>query len=385
MMNAAISDAHNPTAKAQMLRQRHAAARAARSAWESRWQDCYAMALPLAGAVRTGSMGTNQVNRGDIPLYDGTAADAVDQLAASLLAQLTPPWSRWFAFQPGSDVDPAQHGPAASLLDDASRRAQGHFDRSNFIVELLLLPTATEDGRLDPDLLRGYDDALDLREAGGRRVLSLGGKRLISASAFWDPAFGAPRKAHGKSGDGSVVAAVFTDNEGRHYLHRIAYLQHDPARLNETDAATQLCEQVASCVQALHLPAIRVEGNGLGKFLPGLLRQALGRIDCGASVVEHVSRQAKAARILAAFDAPLAAGRLYAHDSVLASPLILEMREWRPGSSTTRDDGLDAVAGCLLAEPVRLTQSTRPQRQDWRQGSDSLTVPADFDPLKREG
>jgi hypothetical protein len=135
-MNATPSDAQTPSAKAQMLRQRHAAARAARSAWESRWQDCYAMALPLAGQMRAGSIGTNQVNRADIPLFDGTAADAVDQLAASLLAQLTPPWSRWFAFQPGSDVDPAAKGQAASLLDDASRRAQGHFDRSNFIVEI---------------------------------------------------------------------------------------------------------------------------------------------------------------------------------------------------------------------------------------------------------
>lgn len=383
-MNATPSDAQTPSAKAQMLRQRHAAARAARSAWESRWQDCYAMALPLAGQMRAGSIGTNQVNRADIPLFDGTAADAVDQLAASLLAQLTPPWSRWFAFQPGSDVDPAAKGQAASLLDDASRRAQGHFDRSNFIVELLLQPTAAEDGRLDPDLLRSYGDELDLREAGGRLVLSLGGKRLVSASAFWDPAFGAPRKGRAKGGDGSVVAAVFTDGDGRHYLHRIAYLQHDPARLGETDAATQLCDQVASFVQALHLPSIRVEGNGLGKFLPGLLRQALSRIDCGASVVEHVSHQAKQTRILAAFDAPLAAGRLHAHDSVLASPLILEMREWRPGISATRDDGLDAVAGCLLAEPVRLTQAARPQRRDWRHGNDNLNARAEFDPLKRE-
>ncbi|MBP7062746.1 portal protein [Ferrovibrio sp.] len=117
--------------KVQALRQRHAAAKAARSLWESRWQECYAMALPLAA----GNSGTNQVNNAEA-LYDGTAADAVEQFAASLLAQLTPPWSRWFAFQPGSDMAPAQHGQAASLLDDAARRAQGHFDRSNFIVEI---------------------------------------------------------------------------------------------------------------------------------------------------------------------------------------------------------------------------------------------------------
>lgn len=126
----------NPTTdKADALRRRFAAAKAARLPWESRWQECYALTLPLA-APATGSMRTNQVNSAAMPLYDGTAADAVDQLAASLLAQLTPPWSRWFAFQPGSDLDPASAGPAASLLDDASRRAQAQFDRSNFVVEI---------------------------------------------------------------------------------------------------------------------------------------------------------------------------------------------------------------------------------------------------------
>lgn len=366
----------------EALRRRYAAAKAARAAWESRWQECYAMTLPLAGPANTG---TNRVNSAEIPLFDGTAADAVEQLAASLLAQLTPPWSRWFAFQPGNDLDGhPEQGQAASLLDAASRRAQGHFDRSNFIVEMLLQPTSSQEGRLDAGLLRSYGAELDSREAGGRLVLNLQGRRLVSASAFWDPAYGARRSGQNNrsGGDGSVVAALFSDDDGRFYLHRIAYLSHDPARLTEQDAAGQLCDQVAALLRDLHLPGIRVETNGLGKFLPGLLRHALARIDYGAAVVEHVSQQAKAARILAAFDAPLAAGRLYAHDSVLASPLITEMREWRPGQASARDDGLDAVAGCLLAEPVRLGLAARPQRQDWRPGGGQHKAGADFDPFK---
>ena len=54
------------------------------------WRDCYAHALPLRSAF-----GTTATRTAD-PLFDGTAPDAVDQLAASLLAELTPPWSRWF-------------------------------------------------------------------------------------------------------------------------------------------------------------------------------------------------------------------------------------------------------------------------------------------------
>jgi len=50
----------NPTTdKADALRRRFAAAKAARLPWESRWQECYALTLPLA-APATGSMRTNQ-------------------------------------------------------------------------------------------------------------------------------------------------------------------------------------------------------------------------------------------------------------------------------------------------------------------------------------
>ena len=41
------------------------------------------------------------------------------------------------------------------------------------------------------------------------------------------------------------------------------------------------------------------------------------------------------------------------HKSVWRTPFVAEMREWQPISGA-RDDGLDAVAGCLLAEPVRI-------------------------------
>ena len=252
---------------------------------------------------------------------------------------------------------------------------------AKFASQMLLQPTAAEDGRLDPDLLRPYGEEIALRQAGGHWQLSIGERRMLSASCWWDPAYGAPRK-----GDGSVIAAVFGDGEGRYFLHRVQYLQHDPRRLEEEDAATQLCRQVARFLRDLHLPAVRIESNGLGKFLPGLLRRELAQTADedwpGAAVIECSSRQAKAARILAAFDAPLAAGAIYAHDSVLASPFLVEMREWRPNLAHMRDDGLDAVAGCLLSEPVRLNAQPKPagKRRDWRSGSGGFKASSDFTP-----
>jgi hypothetical protein len=245
---------------------------------------------------------------------------------------------------------------------------------AKFESQMLLRPRSVDDIRLDPALLVRYDAPLELREANGESVLSLSGQRLVSASCWWDPAYGAP-----DLGDASVVAAVFVDEDGAYWLHDIRYLNHDPAQRHETDEATQLCRQVAAFVRELYLPSVTIETNGLGRFLPALLRRELHALGLGCPVLEHVSRSNKEQRILLAFDPLLAAAALRAHAAVWASPFIEEMREWRPGRRC-RDDGLDAVSGCLLAEPVRLPRAGPGRRHDWRPGRSLQTATIDFDP-----
>ena len=63
------------------------AASARRTHWESLWNECYDYALPQRN--RFGSISGAGQEKSD-HLYDATAMDAVDQLAASLLGQLTP-------------------------------------------------------------------------------------------------------------------------------------------------------------------------------------------------------------------------------------------------------------------------------------------------------
>lgn len=246
---------------------------------------------------------------------------------------------------------------------------------NKFDSQMMLRPVNIADGRLDPDRLRLYDADLVYAEGNGVPLLTLAGKRMVSAACWWDPAYGAPGK-----GDASVVAAVFTDDEGGYWLHRVRYLEHDPARCGDTDEASQLCRQVAAFAAELHLPAVQLETNGLGRFLPGLLRREIARSRLSCAVVEAASTRAKDQRIVDAFDAVLAAGALHAHRSVWDTPFIAEMREWRPGGKG-RDDGLDAVAGCLLSQPVRLgrRRSNAPARADWRPGGGALRAHTDFD------
>ena len=109
-------------------------ARQRRQAWEPLWRECYAYAQPHRGAGLSAEFGP--ARRWAEQLFDGTAADAVEQLAASLLAELTPPWSQWFGLRPGHDVPAEARARVAGQLEMASARLRGHFERSNFAVEI---------------------------------------------------------------------------------------------------------------------------------------------------------------------------------------------------------------------------------------------------------
>ena len=98
---------------------RHATALERRRPLEPLWQACYDHVLPGPAAGPA--------------LFDATAADGAEQLAASLLAELTPPWSRWFGLAPAR---PTENRVAAEALEDAAAVLQGHVDRSNFTVEM---------------------------------------------------------------------------------------------------------------------------------------------------------------------------------------------------------------------------------------------------------
>ena len=253
---------------------------------------------------------------------------------------------------------------------DAVAAMRQRIGPSAFASQMLLKPTAPSAARLDPDCMTEYSEDLILTERNGRHELSIGSARLVAASAWWDPAFGRPGQ-----GDSSVFAAIFIDTDGGFWLHRVAYLQIDP--LAALDPATQQCRQVAEHAAALHLPSVTVETNGIGAFLPGLLRQAFSQRKLGVSVQAATARQSKDQRILAALEVPLAARMLHAHSGVLQTPFPQEMREWRPGANR-RDDGLDAVAGAIAAAPVRLPARPMAQRPaDWR-GGGAIQATTDF-------
>jgi hypothetical protein len=259
------------------------------------------------------------------------------------------------------------------LLDTAGRSAwPDRFPREGIHVlrdrvgplqfrrQMMLECASSGAARLDPAMIVRYGEEPDYREANGRPMLSLMGRRLVSGGGFWDPAYGRPGQ-----GDSSVLAATYSDGEGNHYLHRVAYITQNPDA--QPDPATQQCQRVAAIARELLLPVVRVETNGIGKFLPPLLRREMARAGAACTVIEHNSHKAKQDRILGALDPVMAARRLHAHEAVFRTNFPVEMAEWKPGLSGAPDDALDAVAGCLLAEPVRMPGlPPAPRGASWR-------------------
>lgn len=104
-----------------------------RRAWQKLWQDCYDYTLPQRGGFT--NIQSESKSAPDT-IYDATAMDAVDQLAASLLGNLTPSFSQWFGLKPGPDISASQADKLSPILEKTAKTIQDHFDRSNFAVEI---------------------------------------------------------------------------------------------------------------------------------------------------------------------------------------------------------------------------------------------------------
>ncbi len=249
------------------------------------------------------------------------------------------------------------------------KRATG---MNKFYSQMMLEPRNIAESRLNPDLIKIYDAPLDMRKELG--ALFIGQTKMISASAYWDPAFGSEK------GDGSVLAIIFADKHGNFYLHHLAYLKApEPLEAQEgVDAATHQCKVVAGIAKQHYLPSLTVEANGIGKFLPAILRNELVKAHAPCVVEELYQSRNKQLRILESLDTIMAAGRLYMHSSIRATSFLMEMREWRPALTNARDDALDAVAGAVALQPCWLPRLFRSGAQSWHYAKAAHKAKADY-------
>jgi len=96
------------------------------------------------------------------------------------------------------------------------------------------------------------------------------------------------------------------------------------------------------------------------------------------SVLEKTASRCKEDRILEAFDVVMAARALSVHQSVKKTPFLLEMKDWNPSSKRNKDDGLDAVAGALALEPIRVQRISNSSVRQWFSGAEVYKADTDF-------
>ena len=223
-----------------------------------------------------------------------------------------------------------------------------------FSSQMLLIPVDANEGRFDVNKLKFYNSDLIVEERNHLLNFSIDGNKVVHVSCWWDPSYGSI------NGDGSVISVVFIDTEGRYYLHDVKYLYHSDKSKDEVCSAGEQCAQVVEFVKKNCIPALYIETNGIGKFLPEFLRAELVKSGVNATVVEKTSRVSKNLRILDAFDAIISAGYLFVNESIKNTPFLSEFCDWGVDSKS-HDDGLDSVAGAISSVPFELTKTTIPQ------------------------
>ena len=223
------------------------------------------------------------------------------------------------------------------------RRKSGEL---KFLSQMMLEPVDLHEHRFSTENLIFYDNDLDIKKSYGRTHFYITNHKITGGCCWWDPALAT-------GGDNSVIGAVFIDENKKYYLHDILYIDIAENKTGENLAIFQ-CKQVIKFMIKNFVSSVYVESNGLGKFLPEFLTAEIKKLKLPIKVIAINSTKNKETRIVEAFDAVISCKYLSVHERVKLTPFLFEYENWHIGTKT-HDDGMDAVAGCLSAEPFFIT------------------------------
>ena len=243
--------------------------------------------------------------------------------------------------------------------------------KQKFASQMLLQSVNPNEARLSADKIKTYDSDLQITFNNHKKVLKINNVEMTSVSTVWDPSYGSIY------GDDSVIGTVFTGIDGKYYLHDLEKI--DVNKYPDLDNARSQCQSVVDFVNRNHLPAINLESNGLGKFLPDLLKSVLGENNIRVAVVSFNSSKSKNTRIISAFDSVLDAGHLLINKKVAGTRFLEQLNDFKPTEKNNKDDFIDTVAYCLDFEPTRLSRNYNGKANaDWNRGNNPEMAEKDF-------
>ena len=254
--------------------------------------------------------------------------------------------------------------PERFSLDEIKKRQMGSSTKGHFLSQYLLLPYNPADTLLDPTLIALYRDDIKIHAANGGVLAMIGQHRIMGASVFWDPAMS-------KLGtDDSVLAIVFTSEDGHYFIHRVRKLTGD---------AQEQCAEIISFMKANEVSHLHIETNGIGAFLPPIFRKCAE--GSGITCDGEATNQNKIEKIIHAYEGRLASGYLHAHVSVMDTPFRTQLRDFNSKTANkAKDDFIDAVAMAILKQPIRIRAGAFGTRSNqWQSMANGGTVEVPMD------
>ena len=208
----------------------------------------------------------------------------------------------------------------------------------HFSAQMMLEYVAEEKIHLDPGAVQFYTEDFDSRFA------RIGEHCITGVALYWDPSTGR------SASDGSVCVLLYRDDKSQHiFVHDILYMVVDDTDIHPL--ASQ-CETVLNFMQKHKINRLGIEINGIGNALPEILRRVADGYHMPINIIQISNHTKKETRILNAIEPVLSTGRLFMHTRIQQTMLLSEMLAWTPMGSVEHDDGLDAVAGAMIMNPI---------------------------------
>lgn len=207
----------------------------------------------------------------------------------------------------------------------------------HFSAQMMLDYISDEKARLDPGALHFYDWEFDSRSG------KLGEKIITGYACYWDPSIGKTRS------DGSVCVLIYRDDKNRCvFIHDVKYL-----KTKDTDEypLTLQCENVLNFMNFHNKKVLGIEVNGLGVGLPEIITPIIKNKNQDLKIQKIINSKRKEIKILDSIEPLLSTGKLYAHERIRNTGLLMEMMNWTPISGG-HDDGLDALSGALRMQSI---------------------------------
>jgi hypothetical protein len=261
--------------------------------------------------------------------------------------------------------------PERFTRDDIEKRRKKTRTLNYWDSQYQLEAKPITESRLDPARMKPYTAQPVIERANGEMRMMLGAARIIGARCYWDCAAGKV------GGDDSAVSLILDDSTGAYYWHVAQAMIGELVEFSDGEHSKIVSGQVMQAcdiIEKYQVPQIYVETNGLGTFVPKILRKAIKQRRLQCAVLEVNATGNKNEKILAGLEPPLKSGVLWAHTEVLDGPVWDQMQDFNPAVKNQPDDYLDSAASAILQAPVRIGQvvgglAGNSPREDWRPGT----------------